>query len=170
MIDRLEERLAIRGKLDAMRDNDAKAKADPLVVELRERLTKAQAEARRLQDEFREVLEAARDKHCGHISTIASEHPDLIIVGHEYGREALYALTCAVTGLPILKGDPIVSREMVPDDSQQTVALFGVVDVKAAGVAITVVRADHPDVESEDDADDGDEDDGKVPEHDFLPA
>lgn len=111
MIDRLEERQAILAKLQSIESAKAAADAAPEVVAAAERMSAARKALRAAEREFELFRDAARARVSGNVNSVMAEHPDLMVAGYEYGDDHLYPVVCAATGLPLFKGDALISRD-----------------------------------------------------------
>ncbi len=163
MLDRMEERLAIKARLAAA--EQARRDYGRGILN-----TDAIAAAGAARDAARAAYDEAERAY--HRSWNAGRPPDDEAVAaeiareHPIWRESEYAEICALTGLPILVGDRVVALQDPHHSGYWALAAYvdwPEAEVRTAGV-------DTPDVTGEDDEDDEDDDESDAIADDLIEA
>lgn len=151
-LNRMEERLAIKARLDDVETRRRNVNNEPAVIEARARCSAARAAAAEASNEFDRVWRAHYPDDP--TEAIAADYPDVMRLGeHDYARVS----RCAATGLPIFAGDEVIVVD-AGDTCWSTMTLAAAVSIDPAlGVSPEVTRACMTGSGDDDELDDDDD-------------
>lgn len=128
MLDRLEERRAIRDRLKAAYDRERSVDDDPGVVALEAAVEAAVAARDRAVEHY------IGETHASVLESVIESNGDLLVLDGEL-------VFCALSDMPIFVGDRVVPVDLVFDDKAYILAEF--VNVEAASAKVVVAAQDN---------------------------
>jgi hypothetical protein len=105
MISRMDERIAIKGRLDAAKELCEAINKRPEIIAARARRSAAQDALNRASADFNEVWNEHYVDTSDLAQALAEQHEGLVVLGED---DTSWIACCNLTGLPLFDGDQVL--------------------------------------------------------------